>query len=486
MTTAKTRPAAQPTILRIAVYLRFSQDRTGEELGFARHEPACLALAERIAGQRGIETVVTVYKETVSASTYSRKARAEYRRMIADIEAGRVDMVVAYHHDRLIRDPGKDLEPFIDLINAHGTEVEFCAAGRWDLSTANGKMQARIGGTFAAYESDIKSERIKLKRTQQAAAGEFRGGPRPFGFEPDGVTIRQSEALELVRMSEQIVAGVALRSLVRDLNDRGITASKGAQWSSPSLRRVLMRPRNAGLSEHHGEIVGPALWEPIVPEDVWHAVVALLSDPERRTSRGTAPKWLLSGLARCGVCGATHIRAAKMNGGPFYRCVNPDRRPGERHVGRDALRVNELVTEVIIARLSQPDAIAQLSASQGDGGEDIAALRIEQAALRQRLDSLADAFAAGDITISQMTKASETLRAKMSGIDARLAAAGMRSPLSDLEGPDMRTAWERLSLGQQRAIVDLLVEVTIMPAATGRKPGGHYFDPESVRIEWKA
>ncbi|NKY50183.1 recombinase family protein [Nocardia vermiculata] len=495
MTTTKAT-TGKLTILRIAVYLRFSQDRTGQELGFARHEPACLALAERIGVQRGRATMVTIYKETVSASAYGRKARAEYRRMITDIEAGQLDMVIAYHNDRLIRDMGKDLQPLIDLVEATGVEVEFCSAGRWELATASGKANARLMATMAAYESDIKSERIKLQRVQQAQAGKFHGGIRPYGFEPDGVTVRQTEAREIARMYEQVVAGVSLRQIVMDLNRREVpTATARGPWTSQTVRDIILRHRNAGWSVHKGAVVGKAVWPALVSEETWHAAVAVVTDPARRTTPGATPKWLGSGLYLCGVCGKPGLRAGVSGSGrrPSYRCKLRDL-TGQGHVSRDAGQVDALVEETVVTRLAQPDAIAQLTAGQGSANSDAAALRLEQAALRQRLDSLAGMFAAGDIDERQLTTGSSTLKAKITEIDSSLASLGMRSPLDELKGRgDIRTAWfgtqpdrsDGLALGSRRAIVDMLLAVTVLPAPRGRRASGKYFDPEFIRLEWK-
>lgn len=482
--------------LRIAVYLRFSQDRTGEGLGMARHEPRCRELAQKIAAQNGAAAQITVYRDNdISASRYSRKKRKAYIEMCERIERGDIDVVVAYHHDRLLRDKGREMEPFIDLIERNGVDVQFVTAGRWDLSTAAGRFQARIAGSVAAYESELKSERIKLQRIQQAMAGKFHGGIRPYGFEPDGVTVRADEAREIARMYEQVVAGVTLRQIVRDLNTRGVpTATQRGPWTSQAVRDIIRRPRNAGWSVHNGEVVGKAEWAALVSEDTWQAAVAVVSDPARRTSPGNTPKWLGSGLYLCGVCDRPELRvsAASSNRNKVYRCRSREL-TGVAHVNRDAARLDALVEETIVSRLEQPDALAQLAAGFGPTGVDVAALRLEQAALRQRLDALATMFAAGEIDARQLATASTSLKAKITAMDGELAEAGRRSPLAELAGSDIRARWfgtqpdrsDGLSLGTRRAIVDMLLTVRVLPAPKGRRANGVYFDPSSIEMTWK-
>ncbi|MGW5920776.1 recombinase family protein [Nocardia fluminea] len=492
----KRATAGKLTILRIAIYLRISQDRSGEKLGIARQESDCRKLAERLAGERGVAVHIEVFTDN-DTSAYSGKKRKDYERLTTAIAAGHFDIVIAWHPDRLHRSP-LELEHFIVLIEQAGTEVQTVQAGLWDLTTPSGRMVARQLGAVARYESEHKGERIKAARIQGALAGKFHGGMRPYGFESDGVTLRQDEAREIVRMYEQVVAGVSLRQIVVDLNRRGVpTATQRGLWTSANVSDIIKRHRNAGWSAHLGEVVGKAEWPALVSEDTWHAAVAIVTDPARRTTPGNTPRWLGSGLYLCGVCQQPGLRASISGSGtgrrPSYRCLSREM-TGVTHVSRNAGQVDDLVEQTIVARLERPDALAQLTAGQGQAGGDVTAMRLEQAALRQRLDSLAEMFAAGEVDGRQLATASASLKAKVAEIDSALASLGMRSPLAELEGkPDIRAAWfgtkedrsDGLSLGTRRAILETLLTVTVLPAPKGRRVSGAYFDPEFVGLEWK-
>jgi DNA invertase Pin-like site-specific DNA recombinase len=76
--------------------------------------------------------VVEVYEDN-DIGAYSGKRRPAYERMLADLAAGRVDAVIAWHPDRLHRRPD-ELEPFIELIEHTGALVRTCTAGELDLS----------------------------------------------------------------------------------------------------------------------------------------------------------------------------------------------------------------------------------------------------------------------------------------------------------------------------------------------------------------
>ena len=469
------------------IYVRISQDRAGAGLGVERQEQDCRALAERLGW-----TVAKVYADN-DVSAYSGKARPAYRALMDDIEQQRIFGVLVWHPDRLHRSP-LELETYIALVEKRGIRTQSVQAGQWDLSTPSGQAIARTLGAWARYESAHKGERIRRSREQQAIAGGWHGGMRPYGFEKDGVTVRPAEAAEIVNAIEQTIAGVSLRSLVRDLNARGIpTATGKGRWSSMALRDIMIRPRIAGLSSYHGEVVGKAVWPALVPEESWRAVCAILTDPARRTSPGGTIKWLGSGLYLCGVCGEPKLRVST-NGSrkPAYRCSNREVMATTGHVTRQAADVDHLVESVVVERLAQP-GLAELFADRGDT-LDVGPLHIEKAGLEARLDEVAARFADGEVTARQMTIATEKMRERLDVITGALAASVESNPLADLpDGKAISRAWfgaepdrsDGYPLGKRRAIVAAMVDVTVLPSAPGQRKGGIYFDPETVRIDWK-
>ena len=96
---------------------------------------------------------------------------------------------------------------------------------------------------------------------------------------------------------------MSLHAIARDWNARGITTSTGGPWKASEVRKLLARPRNAGLMEHRGEVIGPAEWPAIIEEELWRAVRALVSDESRRTTTGNARRWLGGGLSSAASVG---------------------------------------------------------------------------------------------------------------------------------------------------------------------------------------
>jgi hypothetical protein len=240
----------------------------------------------------------------------------------------------------------------------------------------------------------------------------------------------------------------------------------------------MLRARNAGIAVYQGKEVGAAAWPAVLDEGTWRAVCSVLTDPGRRTSPGNAPRWLGSLIYRCGRCGDTVAVSGGRAQNPSYCCRGP-----HSHLRRSAGPVDDLVSKVIIARLSQPDAAALLTAPPG---VDTAALAREANALRERKDELARMFATGAIDAAQLATGTEQIKGDLAKAEAALAAASPRDPLAPIAGrADAAAVWESLDLGRKRAIVSLLVEITLLAAKRGRRTDGGYFDPDSVQIAWK-
>lgn len=470
---------------RAAIYCRISQDREGAGLGVERQRADCEALASSLAW-----TVVRTYVDN-DLSAYSGKPRPEYRALLADLSAGLVNAVIVWHTDRLHRSP-RELEEYVDICEKHKVITQTVQAGELDLATPSGRAVARTLGAWARYESEHKSERIRRKHEASAHAGLWRGGARPFGWqvrEGGKAVLDRSEARVVREACKAILAGDSLGSIVAYLNARRITTSTGRPWNYTSLRQVVTRPRNAGLSELRGEIVGTSTWPAILTEDTWRAVCAFLNDPGRRRSRSNTVRWLMAGLARCGgvlddghECGARLKSSNAQSGSPgarvartVYRC--PVR--GRGHVGRTAEQIDDLVSRMVVARLSQPDALSLLTPVSS--GQDSESLRVEAVALRQRLGEAADQFADGGITDAQLRRITSRVQDRLAEVELALSRSSSCAALADFAaGRDPRRVWDLLSIERRRAVIEALVTVTVLPLGRGNRG----FDPESVRFDW--
>jgi site-specific DNA recombinase len=467
---------------RAALYMRISRDRVGAGLGVDRQRVDCTELADRLGW------IVVAEHTDNDLSAYSGKPRPGYQALLADIRSERVDAVIAWHTDRLHRSP-TELETYISVCEERGVPTHCVKAGVLDLTTPSGRLVARQLGAVARYEVEHLIERQTRAKLQAAKAGKYRGGRRAFGYLADGMTINEAEAEVIREAAARVLAGEPLRAIAADLNHRGSTGTFGGAWSGAAVRDVLVKPRTAGLVEHHGEILGDALWPAVLPRATWDAVRAVLTAPGRSHGKSAARRWLGSGLYLCGLpgCGLpvritatrSHLQRGTRQLYNAYRCGGD-----AVHVSRVAEKVDALVTDTVLGRLCRPDAASLLRPRAPQ--IDIEALHTEANATRARLDELAVLWARKQLSTSQFSAASKELNTSLEGVEQRIAAATVPSPLDGLLGAnDIAAIWAELALARQRAVVDTLVTVTILPGKRGRKPGGIYFDPDSIRIDWK-
>jgi hypothetical protein len=315
------------------------------------------------------------------------------------------------------------------------------------------------------------------------------------------VTVNRVEADALRWAASQVLARTSLNRITAELNDRDSRTSTGKEWQPTELRRVLVRPRNAGLMQHRtcgrkqepgkhhhtercAQIVGRAEWPAIMDEDTWQGVRAILGDPARRTNKGTARKYLLAGIAVCGVCGkpvkSFSASARRRPTRPVYTCKNG------KHVIRTAEEVDAYVQAVVVELLERKRG--ELLAPDQKG--DTSALHLRDAALAARLAELGRLFADGEIDADTLRAGTERVRQQREQITAQLAATSRGSVLAGVaDAADPAKVWHGLDLSRQRAIVDTLMTVTILPAKRGRRVGWRagesYFDPATVKIEPK-
>lgn len=450
-----------------AIYTRMSK---GSELGIARQLQDCRAEAEKRGWTIGLGFEFT--DDDVSAT--KRKPRPAYERMLTAIRAGRVDAVVCWDLDRLTRSP-REIEDVLDLADK-GLQLA-TLGGIADLATPQGQMTARIKATVARHEVDQLKRRMRRSLAQRATAGKAHGRT-PYGWRS------ADEALFIREVADRLLAGESIRGITADLNGRAVPSARGGQWSTQVLRTVMLRESNCGRRVHLGEVVGELVGrEALVPVDIHDRVVALLRDPSRRSNPGAPKRHLLSKLAVCGLCGAgmtsnpgrpaekaTPEKRAKAPGYVCTNCFGVRRRQSD---------VDELITDLVIARLEQPDAVEVLARRSDPGA--VAAARETVSGLEAKLMRAADDYADDRITAQQLERITARLRPQIAKAEQQIADSLPRADFGPLLGAGARERFQEAPLDIKRAVIDELMTVTILPSGPGRRT----FDPSLIRVDWK-
>lgn len=456
--------------MRATIYVRLSQDREGET-STARQEADCRKWAEAKGW-----TVGEVYRDLQSA--YSDKERPGFERMLRDATDGRFDMLIVWKFDRMAR----SVLTFERAVRTLMTEgVQFASLSESvDTTTPMGKFMLHLVGALAQLESDTISYRVKNAMSHRAQSGKHApGGRLTFGYNRDG-SVNQAEAELLREAAGRFLAGESLSAIVKGWNAQGITTpptktAPGNEWGPSVLGRLLARERIAGLVRHDGSVY-PGTWEPIIDMETHLALLEALEDSRRRSVRRGLSRNLLTGIARCGVCGAgMGTRTGKSQGGLTYVCVNAPGRKGcgkVRIVGRPA---EELVREAVFETLARGAAVPVADDTDPEAIE--AGLHADRAAL----DQLArDHYVDRLIGRSEFLAARKPLQVRVAEAEAALARS-RRKATPDVPA-DLAGAWEAEDVEWRRKMLSTVLDhVTVNPA----KAGTNSFDASRLDLVWR-
>lgn len=448
--------------MRAAIYCRISRDMSGESLGVTRQLEDCRALVGTLGW-----TEVAVYSDN-DISAASGKPRPQYRQMLKAIEAGEIEAVVAWAPDRLYRRLA-DLEGLITVIEARDVALRTVKAGDIDLSTAYGRMIARILGSVAQGEGEVKSERWKRSIRQRRETGTVHTmGPRLYGYQRDG-TIIPHEREHLEWAAGQILDGAALVRTVINLNERGSRTTLGNEWNRAGLKKTLTNPRLAGMSVLNGDVVGVGQWEPIFDAETFEALREAFA-----VRKGTVPRRprvaLLLGLAKCGKCGADlkSSRRYREQGENTrtYKCATlPGTKRGCGGIVIAAEPLEEIVEEYAKARATDPRTqayIAELSAKSGEHAS-------EALSLEARIRELEDQLSEPGVPVAAIVRAIDRSKERLEHLRAT-AIEPMPHITAGIE-------WPTDLARRARAVRNVVAEVIIMPAESGWT-----FEPKRVKI----
>ena len=352
------------------------------------------------------------------------------------------------------------------------------------------------------YESGKISARLKRAAAANAAAGKPHGRA-PYGYrrrydertkkliaqEPD-----PDEAPVIRELFERVKAGHSLRSIALDWETRGIRTRTGKIFTPQHLRVLATTAAYGGLRVHdtngHGGSHSPqpgspgvqvvkATWEPLVTEATYLAVQRILTDPKRTTTRPGRAKHLLSNIAKCDVCNGP-IYVSFRSGQTTYQC-----RKGCVRVQKED--IEQFAEEIILHYLSRPDVHQALQRAEADS-DALQAVRDELAATRARLTELADAAAAGTISIATVARAEPQILASIGALERREVELATPSALHGFISPgaDVTRRWRAVPMSARREVARMLLtpemigELRVTPRPAGW-PGGRHI-PAAERV----
>ena len=364
--------------IRCAIYTRKSSEEGLEQEFNSLHaqRESCLAY---IQSQRheGWKALPAQYDDGgISGGTLQRPALA---RLIEDIRAKRVDLVVIYKVDRLTRSLS-DFAKLVDVFDA--SHVSFVSVTQqFNTATSMGRLTLNMLLSFAQFEREVAGERIRDKIAASKRRGMWMGGNPPLGFDVRDrkLVVNEREATDVRKILQSYLQLGSVRTLMAHLAALGITTKRrhyadgkrlgGRPFSRGNLYQTLQNPIYRGMVAHKGQVYDGE-HDAIISEDLWDQVQAQLADHRinRPQVDGETPS-LLAGLifdAAGQRLSPTHTR----KGPRRYRYyVSQGLITGTRADSGEGMRlpageVEQLVIDALRETISSPAKLLEVACGQ--------------------------------------------------------------------------------------------------------------------------
>jgi site-specific DNA recombinase len=322
----------KPETRRCALYTRKSSDE-GLDQAFnsldAQRE-ACAAYVKSQAGE-GWKELPTIYDDGgYSGGSMERPA---LRRLLADIEAGRIDIIIVYKIDRLTRSLA-DFARMVEIFDRQG--VSFVSVTQaFNTTTSMGRLTLNVLLSFAQFEREVTGERIRDKIAASKAKGMWMGGTIPLGYDkPTGgdrtLVVNETEAALVSRIFALYLDLGSVHALEHRLQSEGVVSKRhvsstgrvtGGQPFSRGALFHLLRNRVYLGEIRHRDIHHPGLHPAILENDLFDAVQERLNGNarERSSARETVARSALTGRIFDAEGNAMSPTFAYGKGGKLYR-----------------------------------------------------------------------------------------------------------------------------------------------------------------------
>jgi site-specific DNA recombinase len=257
--------------------------------------------------------------------------RPAFQRLLADIEAGRVDAVAVYRTDRLSRSL-LDFMRLIEFFNSKGVAY-VSVTEAFDNTTPMGRMFMHLLASFAQFERESIAQRTRDKMVASRRRGMWTGGRPVLGYDVVNkkLVANESEAEQVREIYRLYLDGGSITALCEELRARGWTAKswtnaegkyvRGGPFCKSTLHGLLTNPLYVGKVRAAGEVC-EGEHDAILDDDLWQAVQDRLAanadaGPKRSRVRNRAGA-ILKGLLYCGACGSAMTYHYTQSGGRKY------------------------------------------------------------------------------------------------------------------------------------------------------------------------
>jgi site-specific DNA recombinase len=452
--------------MRAVIYARYSSDNQRD----ASIEDQIRLCRKRIEDE--VWTYLHAY--TDHAMSGASRLRPGYQKLLEDARADQFDIVIAEALDRLSRDQ-EDVAALFKQLSFCNVRLVTMAEG--EIS----ELHVGLKGTMNALFLKDLAQKTKRGMEGRVRQGRMAGGIA-YGYkvvrelDADGEPVRgkraidEAEAAVIRRIFEAFAAGRSPRAIARDLNQAGIPGPGGRSWADTTIRGYQARRSGILYNETY---IGRLIWNKqshvkdpatgkrvprlnpesawiveevphlrIVDQDLWDRVQArcqsikasagVTKGKARKFWLNRRPRHLLSGLVRCGECGAKYAAVGRdylACGAARSKGICTNRRSIRRH------SLETLILDGLKDRLMQPELVkafiaefhAEINRQRDQQDQDRALKQRELAQVTGKHDGLIDAIADGLRTTGLKAKL-EALEEQKARIEATLSATPPPAP----------------------------------------------------------
>lgn len=359
-------------VQRAALYIRVSTEEQ------AMHGLSLTAQRDTLtqyAQENGLK-VVGIYTDEGITARKKYRNRAAFMRMLEDVQANQIDIILFIKLDRWFRNVA-DYYEVQRILDNH--RVQWIATEEnYDTTTANGRLHLNIKLSIAQDESDRTSERIKFVFDNKVKRGEVISGKVPLGYKIENKKLvidpQTAPIVQDIFQQYTVIRSVrALREYV--LNKYSLV------YGQTGIRALLDNERYIGRA--HGQ---DDFCPPLISSEQFQQVRELLSQRAQRNLARSDRVYLFTGLVRCAECGnnlSAHVVGQKYT---YYRCTRYEK----LHLCPHKKRTSELVLEQwLIDNLIS--SFEEYNLSIEEGASRIRP-QIDELKIRRKMEKLKDLY----------------------------------------------------------------------------------------------
>lgn len=314
MPVSKQKTASSDAPHTAVIYARYSSYNQSERSIEGQIED-CIAYANRKGYQ-----IIGQYIDRARSGTETEH-RQDFQRMIADSARRQFQTVIVWKLDRFSRNR-YDFAVYKYELSKNGVTVESINEPTASEDDPSGVIVSSLLEGMAEYYSRNLSQNVKRGLRVARSRGTYTGGILPYGYTLDAdrhVILDPVEAPIMQDIFRKYAAGVRMRDIVKDLNDRGLKPRLGFMFTNSSLQHALCNTKYVGRYEYGGEEF-PDMYPRLIDDETFLAVQARKDAVSHSPAAGSGDySYLLSGKAFCGHCGSPLVgESGKSKNGNIY------------------------------------------------------------------------------------------------------------------------------------------------------------------------